>query len=1416
MKKWLINLTSLSVLAGSAIAASVAMATKSEIQQNVGITNKKWGRLDDYKRREASSKTEYYYVDVPYTTTSTTKKTTRWNNLEVSEIIENPNDSEDVLNEVDSHPNHNSYKNAFSVQEKYLYTIFNGYELFPKVMKNFDSNGNPRLGDEFSKNNGNVWKEIFRQNIWDKEGKRAYLNLKFKDFEQKKYLPNLSHKHAEEVNNSSFYEHYNWAPSDIKNNYFYTPNDYINYSLWDYSFPSISIQDKSSISLKNWKFNLGSKKIDINNIEEFVNSLSLQIYSNSQFIYKKELINGLLKNKIMDKLNENNSLSKNKLLKIKNINFNIDTKWNFAYNNGVLYWPYRVIRADAFKVNVSFDYQWEYEEETSSTLMKREQRSRVVPIAGDELGNSNKQQEWKNNYNRNFLSGITVESDTGWDKGFWTRSSRGMTSNRQKYEEAINKWLTTNISPEDREKYKIKLVYFAPRDEDRIYNWLEFLNPDNGKYEKIKLSSSIGEELKFEESDIFKRNQASDIEDRLEIIPGKYVDLNNTISYNLIDDKPIIIEAPSDKYIPNDEGVLVKNGGTYRYNTTAKVRFQALLKENEVLEVNDIVIDVLDQNFIYDLKDLRTNDKDNQTKNQNYTNKYVVKVVEYQRDNVNGLVGKKVREYYKTIIIDGLGANLNSSWFGWNPEINPDQNKLIQPFLLDENGQPLKDRQNKKIPNPDYDPEVDPETGIKNKIYWIRYKNGKTIPKDTHFPQDNLNSINEPISAVEDLDFGFIANGATVGKGVNINPKLPQEADAKAEEVEAANKAYINALNTKRWFINKNAETFELIETKRPLTDANGTIIKLSDDEKKNYFSYSGAWMFTMKPPSKIDNFYLNYIGNNSPTDNFKDMLNTNNIEVMDFWEGSLQGKHLLRYLRDKYQIDFKNAKLLKYNEVVRYWLEYVQHNAEVFGQTEFVVPSINEQGLRDLAKTAENFEDFFKNHNWRNFITIPDKYQPYTNISIAMDPETKHQLNIQIVVSGGELDIIYQLDPAFENYHLSYFYFAETYKENAHKKEIKPSVQENTIREEALLRYYDEPLSTWIQQSWINGFENSDKVNISFEKSGVFGTDIKINYQVKEKFEKDYWIANPSVIIRSVNYADKLANGSEYVNIFNRVPGEINLHGLTDLAQAREYVKQEITKWINPKYEWNKDYFVNNFDAVVNQAVSKIYQFKDEDLPTIGDSKFTITLRVNPERLDLIGSKRVFVFNAVDNVNVPEIKDISQYKFNAIKMNTKVFAKMDKLIIDSLNKDLEKYGILFNEWMQIIDYEVVKSYLLDETKQDENGIVWVKAIIKPKNFLLSGENSVFIGNNLKRADDETYDPHTDPDFKVPNNPNDVPVIGDGNNGGGGEKNGGSFDITDTKNLAWVVTVAVVLGIGLIVLGFKIHYRWGRGAKIKK
>lgn len=373
-----------------------------------------------------------------------------------------------------------------------------------------------------------------------------------------------------------------------------------------------------------------------------------------------------------------------------------------------------------------------------------------------------------------------------------------------------------------------------------------------------------------------------ELRERLHIKPGLIVNPEDSTK-GMIEDRGMQLEQ--DKITDN-------YGGTMQYHTTADIEFDAAEDSNEWMTVNGERVEVLNNKFLYHMVDYRVD------QGQAATNVY--DVIVYREDTS----GPKT-QYQIKYVINNLVPTLSEKWYAWAPEKTPEQKKLIEPILA--NGQP----------NPDYDQEINRDTGTKTQIIWVKKKS------QYPFPLDPLNKNGEVIDSdrnVEAYDLGFIAEGSVVGKGVQQLFESDQVASVAREGVDHALKQFANP------------------DDKQQMTEI------VSDSENK-YWSWQGMWHYITRTTDGLAYEKYALIGPkyDGKYPRFLDVLADSSIAI-DFWT-TIHGVHLKNFLAAYKGLDSKAIAELSYEQVVSYWKEYT---SGIINQT--IPPDPNPASKKDLS----------------------------------------------------------------------------------------------------------------------------------------------------------------------------------------------------------------------------------------------------------------------------------------------------------------------------------------------------------------------------------------------------------------------------------------------------------------------------------
>lgn len=330
--------------------------------------------------------------------------------------------------------------------------------------------------------------------------------------------------------------------------------------------------------------------------------------------------------------------------------------------------------------------------------------------------------------------------------------------------------------------------------------------------------------------------------ERLTITPGKVIDPTNP-NGAMISDIPLKWE------------------GKDVYGTTAFIRFDAAKDGSETMKVNNIPIQVIDNQFTFQMTD-------NQ---EHQTNEYDILLEKHDLHDFTKILGK----YQVNYLIKQNVPNLDLTWYAWNPKMNPDQKKLIESTLP--NGEH----------NPNYDSEVNKNTGTKTQVIWIKHQAEKP------FPLDPLNK-NGDIITDDSYDQGFLAEGSVSGMGIMQNFSDPWIKLVQRVKVDNNTLAPIGILET------------------------------IKSDKDASYFSLSGTYLYLITDQKGATTNKFITIGQKwqDKYAKFLDVLSDPHTAV-SFWS-TTQGFHLKSYLVQYKGFNSKDIQGLSFEQVSSYWKEYV------------------------------------------------------------------------------------------------------------------------------------------------------------------------------------------------------------------------------------------------------------------------------------------------------------------------------------------------------------------------------------------------------------------------------------------------------------------------------------------------------------
>ncbi|WFG95460.1 hypothetical protein M1771_04995 [Spiroplasma citri] len=408
---------------------------------------------------------------------------------------------------------------------------------------------------------------------------------------------------------------------------------------------------------------------------------------------------------------------------------------------------------------------------------------------------------------------------------------------------------------------------------------IKFRNPETGQQEvwtfftpiNLRLSSGYWTNI------ILKR---------LHIIPGKIVDKNDSTK-EMVTDEPETLAPPN---------IAESYGGKYRYHTSIGMEFDALKQADdgtinpEYVEINGQPVSVLDNKFSATLEDNRITGTNKQ---HSYRIDIHYKDRTYQE------------QYTIEIVIETLVPNLQLKWYAWDPNNNPDQAELVKKTLPDGK------------PNPKYDSEINPSTGTKTQILWVKHKSEVPTPLD---PLNKNGEVINPKKNPQDYDLGFIAEGSISGMGVNqvFND----------QNITSVYRRAVNASN--------------LLGVASP-TDREKNQ-QIQSDQTGNYWADTGIWHYTvtMADGTTAQKYAIIGVEYQNKYPRFLDTIDNN--QAVEFWS-TIHGVHLKNYLVDVKKLNTEQMLALNYEQVASYWKEYA---SDIIAQK--VPPDPNPANYYDIS----------------------------------------------------------------------------------------------------------------------------------------------------------------------------------------------------------------------------------------------------------------------------------------------------------------------------------------------------------------------------------------------------------------------------------------------------------------------------------
>ncbi|VEU59220.1 Mbov_0399 family ICE element protein [Mesomycoplasma neurolyticum] len=1032
---------------------------------------------------------------------------------------------------------------------------------------------------------------------------------------------------------------------------------------------SINLLDES---INKLKFYFGLEKNNLDASETQFSKYGKYGKDLSNFIFE-ELFNWR-KNEI-NKFKQEQHKLKEFYLKNLEIQFNFYIKTN--NKNYYDFYPFELdTKITKIRAKLSFDYHIKYDEFQPKKYNLLKNIKKFQDIFLEKIIKNNE---------------ISIYSDLGSDFNLAPmdiNNSYGYKNNVTYLDEKLNNFLIENkkiINDDFNLKYKIQNIDKI----DKLDFYIEYYDIITNSNQWIKINDSPIT-IKYIKTEKFKN---LDIYKRLLIIPGFFLDQKKLDSLDLQKDIPIRME--------NDRDIGYDYGGTWIYNAPVKIAFQSTFKEDEILLINNKKIDVLNQNFFIDIG---FNDENN------LKNEYKIELVKFKK-NLKTNENKEIFRWTKIIKILKDELNLNIKWFAWDPENNREQRKLIEPFVIIKNEE-LLDKNGEKIPNPDFDPNIDKNNGTKSEIVWINFlKDNDLLPNNTRFLQDPIDE-NENLNYIAfNKKIGFIAEAYVIKKGINLSINNKYE-------------------SFKIFKIAKNNEQFELIsdETLELTKKGKEANFIFNDNE---YFSHEGLWLFSYRTKNSLNKYKLVYITKEDNKKNFNNFFPNN--DIINLWE-SIPGKHLSNYLNEKFKINETFLKQLTYDEIINYWKMYVSNTTTSIPNNyinfNIISPKIDLQKSNNFTSKI-NFDDFNPNEEEKNEFLSDFKWKEKIKFKIEINEHFSNVLKFTFDLKDNVFNSQYKINKPVHLINVIWKKDRLQKYENINKNEKK----------EIIPKFNDEKIIDIIsksknKQQFLNLINEKIFSFLNFEKTTYktifLENNIIFNFSVIPDFYNSFYIKPESqiLILEIPYYLNNELN--KKINIFENFQFNVlDLKGLIDKNKIKNQIQKFLKENIQKEFVYNEDYEIENFDEKVEEI---------SNLTKKPNSWIILKLKTkNNSPKNINGSKILKIFNTYKSkISIDKIIDLSLIKIPDLVIDSEETTESITLLIEKhILSNLKSFNLNLQNEISVIDYfNKIKVLFSNKNKwivfeiigNFQNFINKITFKIMYKN---NGENALFDLSNL-------------------------------------------------------------------------------------
>ncbi|QNM93762.1 hypothetical protein H9M94_01110 [Mycoplasma sp. Pen4] len=803
--------------------------------------------------------------------------------------------------------------------------------------------------------------------------------------------------------------------------------------------------------------------------------------------------------------------------------------------------------------------------------------------------------------------------------------------------------------------------------------------------------------------------------ERINIEYGRWVDFESGTT-ELVADTPV--------RVPNDKPIGTKGKdvylGKWEVHTPLKISFIGKPTENEVLVINGKKIDVLNQRFNEILTDNRTSADDNERvfnegvsttdsdgnevtkteENSHPKNQYTIEVYEYNNNGKGNLESDLVKKYTKILVINSRAIQEDFKWYAWKPEENFHQRILIEPFLIDEQGNVIKDENGNSIPNPKYDSSIDPKTGTKKQVLWLNLSGFSTLQDfldiwktnpgnqienipararwsddednyyyKTFLPQDTKTLL-VPFTEIND-EVGIPVEAVVLGKG-GLRQFVGNISNAKIFKISVGDQSLDRMLEAK-------ADYLAYLGSPINLTTVSGD---------SSYFSDEGLYLFAISGEKTISQYKLVYVTpNTSPQTLFADVIHNTNLTP--FWKTSI-GAQVYNFIIDRFHLkeqDIYNLSYENLNEYYKLFMDAIWRNHKFdnkinaslrlkdrFGR---LTEKEFKRNFFNLETSKWNFDDikeyyFVKNNSYK-IIDVENVEFIHTIEGVESDSDVEHD-TVKLTLVLNSYNINHKLTTNTIYIPLSKLDSngIQIYTANWNE-DYFTSVAKQTRTYDEFIEQINSNRNNWFiepSEEFLNSIQSGDiEVNLSRLNDTLTIHLIPSNTWIRI-FPTTIFRFDVSSFWRQQNSR----NHKNTKNIFDGIkPFEIHIPGIKD---NDDYVEDAITEELEKHLEnipnplrLDEDYEISNIEEVLKQLREPEYILSEKFKPT--NKAYLILTAKSPN----IGVLQIPVFNWTKTLIKDKI-DLSTITIPPIKIENSDEATMRNAIYTHINNEFSSRNL--------------------------------------------------------------------------------------------------------------------------------------------